>query len=355
MKRTLLSMILWSLTVGLGSLHAGSFEAFSNSGVLDVDNVTYLQGDVFQGSGDLVQLIWVGPDGEVDPADSLGNPTDDDSLLGTTYIGMGYPFNPNEGKFDQIFTHDLLVAGTMVYMRAWNDSVVTAEQRAAYGHSQVYTLVNDFDSHDFGTWYTGVEINTPVELVSFSAIAGPGVVELRWTTHSETENLGFYVYRSETASGLRKRLNERMIAGAITSQTRHDYAFKDEDIKDQRAYFYWLTDVAVNGATVTHGPVMAIGTAKPDNYELAQNFPNPFNPSTTITYSLKDTGPVRLFIYNIRGQLIRELVNAEQTAGHYTLEWDGRDQNSVPVPSGTYIYMIEANDFKAARRMTMAK
>ena len=63
----------------------------------------------------------------------------------------------------------------------------------------------------------------------------------------------------------------------------------------------------------------------------------------------------KLVIFNIRGQVVRELVNTQQLAGHYSIEWDGRDQNGFVVPTGMYIYSIEANEFKASRSMTLAK
>ncbi|MBN2354940.1 T9SS type A sorting domain-containing protein [candidate division KSB1 bacterium] len=356
MKRTAHYLMPLLLIAGLfTTAQGGTLEAFTLSGIFDIDNSTFLQGDVFTGRGDLIQLIWVGPNGQIDPADSLGQTTSDDSLLGTTYIGYGFPFEPNAGKFSKIFTHDLLVSGAIVFVRAWNDSVVAPASPVAYGNSQPYTMVNDFDSHDFQSWSTGEMMNVPVELASFTASSRPGFIELNWTTHSETDNLGFYLFRSDAPNGTRVKLNDRIIQGAITSQVRHDYRYEDRDVEEQIVYYYWLADIDVKGQMTLHGPATAVGMVKPDNYMLAQNYPNPFNPSTSITYTLKEGGKIKLWIYNIRGQLIRELVNTQQQAGAYSLEWDGRDQNGFIVPSGVYFYTLEANDFKATRTMTMAK
>ncbi len=235
MKRLTQIITLFCFAVGMSSVsHAGSLVASSEAGVFDTDNSTPLQGDVFTGRGDLIQLLWVGPNGQIDPADSLGNPTVDDVILGTTFVGYGFPFEPNMGKFSKLFTHDALVPGAIVYVRAWNDSVISVGSPIAYGNSQPYTLVSDFDSHDFGSWNTNVMISVPVELASFTATSKPGYIELNWTTHSETDNLGFYIFRSDAPRGTRTKMNDRIIAGAINSQVRHDYKYEDHTVEHQR-------------------------------------------------------------------------------------------------------------------------
>jgi len=348
----LLVLLLGAMALGAW---AGTFEAMSTSGILDEDGTTPLKGNVMQMHGDLVQLIWTGPDGQIDDPDSLGRPTDDDSLLGTTFIGYGYPFEPDQGKFSVIWTHDLLTTGNVVYIRAWNDSTVVYGTRTYYGNSDLYTLASGFDSHDFRTFGMTRSVSTPVELAAFTATALPGVNEINWTTQSETNNLGFHLLRSTSPHGERMQINDKLIEGAVNSQIRHDYNFKDYKIEDKVVYYYWLADIALDGQINYNGPKTAVAVAKPSEYLLAQNYPNPFNPSTSISYTLKDNGMVKLAIYNIRGQLIRLLINQNQMAGQYNQEWDGRDESGIVVPTGTYIYSLEINGFKAVRRMTMAK
>jgi hypothetical protein len=91
------------------------------------------------------------------------------------------------------------------------------------------------------------------------------------------------------------------------------------------------------------------------SYLLEQNYPNPFNPSTTIRFSLKETGDVRLAIYNLQGQEVRTLVTREMQAGAHTINWDGKDQHGHPVPSGIYFYKLRVNGFEQTRKMLMAK
>ena len=90
-------------------------------------------------------------------------------------------------------------------------------------------------------------------------------------------------------------------------------------------------------------------------FGLNQNYPNPFNPSTTIRYSLADESNVRLVIYNVLGQRIRSLVNETQTAGFYSMVWDGRDAFGLQVVTGLYLYRLEAGMNVAVRKMVFAK
>jgi Leucine-rich repeat (LRR) protein/pimeloyl-ACP methyl ester carboxylesterase len=100
----------------------------------------------------------------------------------------------------------------------------------------------------------------------------------------------------------------------------------------------------------------------PSSSGLSQNYPNPFNPSTTIKYQLKGESPstkssmfATLKIFNIRGQLVRTLVNEEKLPGSYSVIWDGKDQNGKQVASGVYFYRLEAGDYQETKRMVLLK
>ncbi len=93
----------------------------------------------------------------------------------------------------------------------------------------------------------------------------------------------------------------------------------------------------------------------PFSFRLDQNYPNPFNPSTTIQYEIAKTEHVSLKIYNIRGQLVRILVNSVQVSGSYTSNWDGRDSRGMTVPSGLYIYRFTAGDYIKSYKMMLVK
>ena len=93
----------------------------------------------------------------------------------------------------------------------------------------------------------------------------------------------------------------------------------------------------------------------PDKFTLFQNFPNPFNPETTIKYQLPQTANVRLEIYNVAGQKVTTLVDRQQAAGLRSVDWDGTSQSGEAVSSGIYIYRIETGDFSEARKMVLIR
>jgi hypothetical protein len=86
---------------------------------------------------------------------------------------------------------------------------------------------------------------------------------------------------------------------------------------------------------------------------LRGNYPNPFNPETTISYELKDAGNVRLDVYNAKGQLVRSLVNTNQAAGRYKVVFNGRDDMGNPLASGLYLYRFSAGTFSSTRKMML--
>jgi hypothetical protein len=93
----------------------------------------------------------------------------------------------------------------------------------------------------------------------------------------------------------------------------------------------------------------------PANYKLEQNYPNPFNPSTTIKYDLTKAGNIKINIYNVNGELIKELLNEEKNSGSYSQLWNGKDSHGRTVASGTYFYRIQVGDFVQAKKMILLK
>ncbi len=93
----------------------------------------------------------------------------------------------------------------------------------------------------------------------------------------------------------------------------------------------------------------------PKNFQLYQNFPNPFNPTTTIKYDLTEPTKVTLKIYNTMGQEVRTLVNKNETAGYKSVVWDGRDNAGNVVSSGLYIYRLQAGKFVKSHKMLFVK
>jgi len=88
---------------------------------------------------------------------------------------------------------------------------------------------------------------------------------------------------------------------------------------------------------------------------LYMNFPNPFNPSTTIRYSLKELKHVSLVVYNSLGQEVRKLVDTSQNTGIHTVVWDGKNDSGQKVSSGVYLYRLKAGSFVQTHRMMLVE
>jgi len=113
-------------------------------------------------------------------------------------------------------------------------------------------------------------------------------------------------------------------------------------------------EVSINDAVsaVSGAPAVTL-KALPTVYGLSQNFPNPFNPSTTITYSVPKTSRVELSIYNMAGQKVRTLVNSTQAASFYKVVWNGKNDSGQSVASGMYFYKLVAGDYSKVVKMNL--
>ncbi|MCC7261111.1 MAG: VCBS repeat-containing protein [Candidatus Latescibacteria bacterium] len=124
----------------------------------------------------------------------------------------------------------------------------------------------------------------------------------------------------------------------------------------------WARDLTGNQSPPAKAIPSKSGSAKvvsdgrvPTTFGLEPNYPNPFNPATTLRYNLVEAGPVRLTVYNVAGQRVRELVDQVQEAGGYQVEWDTRDQSGQLVAGGVYLYRLEAGVQCAVGRMLLLR
>ena len=93
----------------------------------------------------------------------------------------------------------------------------------------------------------------------------------------------------------------------------------------------------------------------PQGFALEQNFPNPFNPTTTIQYELPENAFVNIRIYDLNGRLVNTLVNAQKSAGYKAIKWAGVDNKGKAVSAGIYLYEILAEDFRQVKKMVLLK
>ncbi len=93
----------------------------------------------------------------------------------------------------------------------------------------------------------------------------------------------------------------------------------------------------------------------PERFSLHPNFPNPFNPNTTIRFDVAKTGKVKLYVYNVLGQLVTILVSGTLETGKYDIQWNGKDNRGNAVSSGIYIYRLVAGGYVKARKMVLVR
>jgi len=110
--------------------------------------------------------------------------------------------------------------------------------------------------------------------------------------------------------------------------------------------------------TATLGIVNSIGKPNaelPKKSVLFKNYPNPFNPVTAINYKLSEQNSVELSVYNLLGQKIKTLVSKQQSAGSYTIKWDGKNTAGKSVAGGVYLYRLHSGDFIQTRKMILLR
>ena len=119
------------------------------------------------------------------------------------------------------------------------------------------------------------------------------------------------------------------------------------------AFVFMLDNFSIHsdGGSVSNEDIVAPAFAN----ALKGNYPNPFNPETTIRYSVREASDVSIEIYNLKGQLVNRLVNEHKAAGEHSVVWKGTDMNNRPVASGVYFYKMNTGKFSATKKMIMMK
>ncbi len=129
------------------------------------------------------------------------------------------------------------------------------------------------------------------------------------------------------------------------------------DIKRSASSYPWphyMYNISRSGNNYQATPTMD-NTTPIAATALLDNYPNPFHPSTTISYNLKTKAPVLIEVYNLKGQKVRTLISETKAAGTHSTLWNGTDENSQPVASGVYLYRMTADGYSSTRKMMLMK
>jgi len=201
----------------------------------------------------------------------------------------------------------------------------------------------------------------PVELTSFLAVINKGIVNLSWETATEVNNYGFEIERTtphpppyqggggEAGAGWAKI---GFVEGNGNSNSTKSYSFTDNNLTGGNKFSYRLKQIDNDGMFEYSDEIEV--EVLPNSYALEQNYPNPFNPSTTIKFSLPEYSRVMINIYNMLGEKIIELVNADYQAGFHQLQFNSSSAG-YNLASGIYVYTLEAKNFKDVKKMMLMK
>jgi hypothetical protein len=188
---------------------------------------------------------------------------------------------------------------------------------------------------------------SPVAFANVNAARAGEGIEIRWNLAADEPIIGFNVYRRGDGGETEIRLNN----DGPLAQTQRSYA--DPNAEPGVTYRYSVAAVMPDGTELRSPSVKA----SMDAYvtRLDQNHPNPFNPTTQIGYQVATDGQVTLKIYDVKGALVRELVDGVQSAGVYTVAWNGTNNAGQAVSTGVYFYRLTVGKFVQTRRMVLLK
>jgi hypothetical protein len=275
--------------------------------------------------------------------------TTNNYVLGTTYLAvLKYTIVPGDSNdevslyvFDGTFPLTEPASPTIGPLS--NNNTTTDIDPGAVSFRKFNAAQNIIvDGIRIGTSWSDV---VPVELTSFTANVSSNAVTLNWKTSTETNNKGFEIQRKAEGSTW---TNISFVNGNGTSTQGHEYSYVDGSLESGN-YSYRLKQVDFNGS-YEYSNVVEASVNAPNKFELAQNFPNPFNPTTKISFSVPSNSNVKLTVYNLLGQEITNLVNGFMKAGSHTVEFNATNFNS-----GLYFYRLESNGLTQVKKMMLLK
>ena len=270
---------------------------------------------------------------------------------------ISHSFTQNELKNDalqhfKIFRDNEYLTETTNF--TYTDNNLQKDNKYLYG---IFAVYENGVSETIETAIIVPLFNEPLNLI---ATASEGVVNLSWEEPSAQDYgdlSGFKIYRAiETDEFVQ-------IGGTIAPDI---FFFTDDDVVYHKEHFYYVIAIwtgDIDGESLPSDMVSIIPEPVSDKddpviplqTELHRNFPNPFNPETTIEFSLKQSGNICIEIYNIRGQRIRALVNEFMTSGTHLVVWNGLDDFGHTVGSGLYFYRMSTDEYVGVKRMTLLK
>lgn len=192
----------------------------------------------------------------------------------------------------------------------------------------------------------------PVELISFTAEVNNDKVLLRWITATETNNQGFEVQRTEVRDQRSDWEKIGFVEGKGTTTEENIYNYEDNNIETGE-YYYRLKQIDYDGS-YEYSQEVQVKVDIIYDFNLEQNFPNPFNPGTIIKFSIPHKAFVSLSIYNSLGEKIKTIINEFLEEGDHSVELKAEDF-APSFSSGVYFYRLQADDYSESKKMLLLR
>ncbi|MDD3235591.1 MAG: lamin tail domain-containing protein [Candidatus Cloacimonetes bacterium] len=269
-------------------------------------------------------------------------------------------------------SHTMAGGSTKTFVPGFEDkdvsNVTTYDITGLDPSTTYYYVVRAYNA--YGTSPSSGEISAetgdaplPVELSSFTAVLNAqNYVNIMWVTQTETSLTGFYVYRSDNNDVANAAQISALINPTNTSQ-QQVYLFTDDTLTEAGTYYYWLQIAEMDGTSAFSHPTAIYfdNTNQPGTpnipliTELNNVYPNPFNPTATISYGLAKAADVNINIYNARGQIVRSFNEGTKAANSYKLVWNGKDNNGSDCSTGIYYINMQAGKDSFTRKAVLMK
>ncbi len=215
-----------------------------------------------------------------------------------------------------------------------------------------------YDDYTFAVRGTGVDGSLSVELTSFHAFASTNGIELKWTTESEIDNIGYILERKSNSDWITitSYMTNKGLKGQGNCSCATDYTFTDSDVATGETYSYRLSDVDFEGKVTIKDAISITLDDAPELTDLLPATPNPFNPSTKIQYTLAQNSNVNLRVVNMKGQTVQTIISGQnQTAGSYSVHWNGQNDTGINAPTGIYLLVLNAGQIIKSQKVMLVR
>jgi len=295
------------------------------------------------------------------------NPTNNGDGVTTDFVTLGtewdvYP----QDTFTYLGWH---TTGSLSYVAGYQNlnvgNVTSYLVTGLAPNTMYYYVVRAYN--DYGTSGNSNEITVttedegqvPVELSSFAAtLTAQSYVRLTWTTQTESQLVGYRVYRNISNDQSTSSMIDHPLIPATNTSTIQTYSAIDDDVEIGKTYYYWLEAVDYNNSDF-HGPVSItvqgnVPPVLPTVTSMKNAYPNPFRApgNTNIEVALKAGENGIITIYNISGQVVKTISVGE---GEHVIPWNGQDSNGKTCGSGIYFYKLRTPSYSQTYKMVIMK